>query len=176
MATHRLPIHGGLLPNSSGKVWWEPFSVLATNDTWRHPVLRIDQDGNNNAQLSTREGAYGVFAVPKNYVGSANLIVVWTATITTGGATVVWDFDYRATGGNDTESLDEAAATESVTGSDDVPSAANERLEVSIALTSGNFAVDDTVEFFICNDGTDANDDAACARLLHQLFFEYADA
>lgn len=176
MATHRLPIHGGLAPDSSGKVWWEPFDVLATNDVWRQMVLRIDEAGANNAQLSTRAGAYGEFFVPKNYVDAASLIIVWGASITTGGATVVWDCDYRAVGGNDTESLDQAGNQESVTGSDDVASAAWERLELSIDLTDGNFAVDDTVLFFICNDGTDGTDDAACARILFQLFFQYEDA
>jgi hypothetical protein len=175
MATHRLPILGfGLKPDTSGKVWIEPQSVLGTNDVFDNMIVRIDNDGANNAQLSTRNGVYGRFFVPKNYVGTAAVIIHWTATVTSGN--VVFDFEYRAVGGDDAESLDQSGTQESVTGTDANPSAAWERNELSINLTGSNFAVDDTVNFFLARDGVDANDTAASATLIYNAFFQYADA
>lgn len=122
----------------------------------------------------TRIGFYGGFTVPKNYVGTANLIVVWTTTATTGD--VEWDFDYRAVGGNDTESLDQVGTQESVNANDTAPSAAHERMEISIALTATNFAADDEVEYLFVRDGTDVGDTMAAAAILFELLFEYSDA
>ncbi|KKL73892.1 hypothetical protein LCGC14_2070340 [marine sediment metagenome] len=175
MATHQISILGATTkPDTSGKVWMEPYSILATNDVWQHNIFRFDQDGNNNAQISTRVGVYGIFTVPQNYVGSPIIIPVWTATVITGNC--VWDFDYRAIGGNDTESLDQATAQESVTVTDAAPSAAHERLTPSLSPTAGNFAAGNTVEFLLVVDGTDASDTLAGARLLHNLIFQYGDA
>ena len=42
----------------------------------------------NAAAPTTRIGLRGGFSVPKNYVGSAKVIIVWSATVTTGE--VVW--------------------------------------------------------------------------------------
>lgn len=172
--THRISIFGSLIPNSGGKSWFEPLSVLGTNDAFARMLGRIDQDGNNNAQLSTREGFYGSFNVPKNYVGTAIIIPVWTATVTSGD--IVWDVDYRAVGGNDSESLDQSGAQESLTATDTNPSAAWERMETELALTSSNLAVDDTVQFLVMRDGVAAGDTAAAATLLCDLIFQYADA
>lgn len=175
MATIRTPIIGwACRPDDSGKTWFEPFDVLATNDVWDFLVGRIDENGNNNTQLSTRVGFHGKFAIPKDYVDAATLVVVWTATVTSGNA--VWDFDYRAVGGNDTESLDQSGTQESVSVTDAAPGAALRRLETTADLTDGNFAVDDEVEYFLCNDGADANDTLAGARLLVNAFFQYENA
>lgn len=153
----------------------ESQTVLGTNDVFDNFVIRIDQDGANNAQLSTREGVYGRFAVPKNFVGSTTRVIIhWTATVTSGN--VVWDFEYRAVGGDDAESLDQSGTQESVTGTDANPSAAWERNELAITLTGSNFAVDDTVNYFLARDGVDASDTAASATLLYGAFFEYSDS
>jgi len=55
---------------------------------------------------ATRDLLYGLFNVPKNYVGTASVIIVWTTTAITGN--VVWDFDYRTVAGDDANSLDQA--------------------------------------------------------------------
>lgn len=169
MATHRIPILGAnTSPDATGSVFFEPYSVKATNDVWRHLVLVFND-------TSTRIGVYGVFAVPQNYVGTAKIVAVWTATATTGN--VKWEIDYRAISGNDTESLDQTGNVESAGVQDAAPGAAHRRLEASITLTSANFAVGDTVEFFFVRDGAEtANDTMAAAAILHELFFEYADA
>lgn len=168
MATHRIPILGwSAVPDASGNVFFEPYDVKATNDVWDRLVLVFND-------TATRIGIHGGFTVPKNYVGSANLIVVWTSTATSGD--VEWDLDYRAVGGNDTESLDQAGTQESVNANDTAPSAVNERMEISIALTGANFTVDDEVEFTFFRDGTDAGDTMAAAAIVFQVVFEYSDA
>ena len=150
MATIRIPIlQSGTNPDTSGDVFFEPYSVKATNDVWDRLVAVFND-------TATRIGLHGGFTVPKNYVGSANIIVVWTTTATSGD--VEWDVDYRAVGGDDTESLDQAGTQESVNQNDTAPSAAHERMETSIAVTDANFTVDDEVEFTVFRDGTDAGD------------------
>jgi hypothetical protein len=174
MATHRIPIlNFSTRPDDSGKTWFEALSVLGTNDVWKHLVGRVSQSGLNNDQLSTRVGFYGAFNVPKNFVGTAVLVIYWTGTVTSGNK--VWDFDYRAISGDDAESVDQAGTQESVTGTDAMPSASLERNALSINLTSANFAVDDYVEFFLVEDGTDAADTAAGDALLLGAYFQYAD-
>jgi len=168
MATHRIPILVvGTVPDASGNVFFEPFDVKATNDVWKRLVAIFND-------TATRLGLRGGFTVPKNYVGSAKLVVVWTTSAITGD--VEWDLDYRAVGGDDTESLDQAGTQESVNLNDTAPSAAFERMETLITLTAGNFAVDDEVEFEFFRDGTDAGDTIAAAAILFNLLFEYADA
>lgn len=144
----------------------EPYTVKATNDVWQRLVVVFND-------TSARIGLHGGFTVPKNYVGTAKLVVVWTSTAITGS--VVWDADYRAITGNDTESLDQTTNQESVTVTDVAPGAAHRRLEALLALTSANLAADDEVEFALFRDGTDAADTMAAAAMLFQLLFEYTD-
>lgn len=167
MATKRLPIIGWQsIPNATG-AFFEPYTVKATNDNWSHQPLVLND-------TATRIGISGAFNVPFDYVGTASLVVVWTSTATSGD--VEFDFDYRAIGGNDTESFDQATAQESVNSNDTAPSASHERMEITIDLTDGNFAVNDTVEYKFFRDGTDGGDTIAAAVMVFDLFFEYADA
>jgi len=168
MATHRIPIiEWSAVPDTGGQVWAGAYDEFGTNDVWDRLVLVF-------ADTATRKGLRGGFAIPKNYVGSPALKIVWTATAITGN--VVWDYDYRAVGGNDAESLDQAGTQESVTVTDAAPAAAHNRLEASVALTAANFAVDDEVEFEFFRDGVDAADTMAASALLFGLYFEYSDA
>lgn len=168
MATHRWPIISWpASPDDSGDVFPESFAILATNDVWKRLVYIF-------ADTATRIGLHGGFVVPKDYVGSANLIVVWTSTATAGD--IEADFDYRAVGGNDSESLDQAGTQESVNANDTAPGAALRKMEISIALTDGNFAADDEVEYTFFRDGTDGGDTMAASAILFNLLFEYADA
>lgn len=167
MATHRVPIlDWSMSPDSTGNVTFEPYDIKATNDVWK-ALVGVYADTN------TRLGLRGRFNVPKNYVGTAKLVAVWTSTATSGN--VVWDCDYRAVGGNDAESLDQTSNQESVTVTDAAPGAANRRLEALLTLTSANLAVDDTVEFELFRDGADGADTMAAAALLFDLLFEYSD-
>jgi hypothetical protein len=117
---------------------------------------------------------YGRFRVPKNYVGTAKIVFEWSATLTTGD--VVFDFDYNAVGGNDTESLDPSAWQESVSVTDTAPGTARRKLAAEVSLTSTNLAVDDIVDFFIGRDGAAAADTMAGRAYLFEATFEYADA
>lgn len=172
MATHRIPILGfGTTPDATGECYFEPYPILATNDVWDRLIARF---GSSNAVAPTvRHGLHGGFVVPKNYVASPVIVFVWTATLITNA--VVWDFEYRTVGGNDTTSLDQAGTEESVTVTDTAPTAAHSRLEATVALTAANFSVDDEVEFYLARDGVDAADTLAGSAILFSALFQYAD-
>ena len=166
MATHRIAIiNAWSIPDTSGNVFFEPYNIKATNDVWDRLVLIFND-------TATRLGCAGGFTVPKNYVGSPQIIVVWTSTAITGNA--VFDFDYRAVGGNDVESLDQVGTQESVTVTDAAPGAAHRRLEAAMALTAVNLAVDDEVEFEVFRDGA-AADTIAAAVIVFAVLFQYTD-
>jgi len=167
MATHRISILGNVVPDTSGNIFAEQLDVKGTNDLYDFLVWVFND-------TATKLTLHGRFHVPKNYVGTAAIILVWTSTITTNN--VVWDFDYRAVGGDNAESLDQATHQESVTVTDTAPTAGMNRMEVSVSLTAGNLAADDTVEFLLSRDGADAADDLVGAVILVDAFFQYADA
>lgn len=172
MAIHERTILQQVQPGSSGDVFPQPYSVLATNDVWKHIIFRFGAD--NTIEPTVREGLFGTFTVPQNYVSGAELVIIWTATLITGD--VVWDFDYRAVGGDDLESLDQAGTQEAVTVTDTAPSAAHERMRVTVLLTDANFAAGDTVEFFLARDGAAAADTLAGSAILFDALFRYSDA
>ena len=151
MATHRIPILGfATRPDDTSECFFEPADLnFGTNDLARQFVLAL---GSALAAAPTvKHGVYGAFRVPKNYVGTAKIIIEWSATLTTND--VVFDFDYNAVAGNDTESLDPSAWQESVTVTDTAPGTARRKLTAEVSLTSANLAVDDIVEFFFGRDG-----------------------
>lgn len=168
MATHRIPIFGfGTTPDTSGNAFFEPFDVKASNDVWDRLVAILND-------TATRIGFHGGFQVPQNYVGSASLVIEWTSSATSGD--VEFDFDYRAVGGDDTESLDQAGTQESVNLNDTAPGAAFRKMTCTIDLTDGNFASGDEVTFTLFRDGTDAGDTIAAAVIVFGAYFQYADA
>lgn len=174
MATFRKPIIGfGAKPDTTGECFFEPYGVLATNEASHGDRIICRFGANNAAEPTVKHGFYGGFVVPKNYASTAVLVVVWTSTLTTGA--VVWDFDYRTVGGDDTTSLDQATAEESVTVTDTAPGAAHRRMSPTISMTDGNFTADDEVEFFFARDGASASDTLAGSALLFSLAFQYND-
>jgi len=171
VATHRIPILGfQTIPDTTGRAFFEPYSVKATTDNFKHLVLVLDNPG-----ASEDHGVYGAFDVPVNYVGTAVIRIYWTTTATTG--TCLFAFDYAATGGNDTETLD-GTFDEQIDISDVAPSATDERLNVTGSVTDGNFAAGDLVEFYFYRDGSTGGptDNLAAAVTIHGLYFEYNDA
>ena len=171
MATHRIPILGfATRPDDTGECFFEPEDLnFGSNDLARQFVLALGSA--LAAQPTVKHGVYGAFEIPQNYVGTAKLGVIWAATLTTGD--VVFDFDYRAIA--DDESLDQATWQESVTSTKTVDGTARERDTVLITLTSANFTIADTVEFFFGRDGADSADTAAGRAYVFGLFLEYAD-
>jgi hypothetical protein len=172
MATHRIPILGfATRPDDSGEAFFEPEDLnFGTNDLAKQFVLALGSA--LAAQPTVKHGVYGAFEVPKNYVGTAVVGIIWAATLTTGD--VVFDFDYRAI--TDDESLDPSTWQESVTATKTADATARERDTVTINLTGTNFAVDDTVLFFLGRDGADANDTMAGRAYVFGAFLQYADA
>lgn len=167
MATHRIPV-SLTRPDDSGNVFWEPLNVKATNDVWQHGVWVFND-------TATRLLIYGSFMVPQNYVGTPSIIVPWTSTATTGN--VVWDFDYRAIGGDDAESIDQTGTQEALTVTDAAPTAAFRLLVPSMSLTGSNLAAGDFVQFLLGRDGANASDTMAAAALAMQsIWFQYNDA
>ena len=169
MATHRIPILGAAtLPDATGDMFFENYDVKAANDRWKY-LVGVFNNGAAAAFL------FGMFGVPKNYIGAPKFIIHWTSATTAGN--IVFDVAYRAVGGTDTESLDQTGQSEQVLGASGLggPSIINERVETSIALTGSNFAADDTVQFEISRDPTDGNDTKADAITVHGIYFEYDD-
>ena len=167
MASHELPILGALtLPDSSGNVYPQPYPVLATNDLWKHGTFLF-------LDTATKDSLYGTFTAPRNYVATPQAILIWTSTAITGN--VVWEFAYRGVGGDDTTSLDQATAVETVSATDAAPTATDRRLRLAITLTAANFAAGDTVEFRLSRDGSSASDTMAATAQLHGLLFAYTD-
>jgi hypothetical protein len=170
MATIRKSILGAnTVLDAVGDSYFEPYNILATNDIFRHLILRMG--ANNAAAPTVKSGAYGAFLVPQDFASGATIYIYWTSTLTSGDA--VFDFDYRAVGGNDSESLDQTTFQESVSVTDTAPSATNELMQASVSLTSSNLAAGDLVEFYFARDGTDAADTLAGSALVHHLVFEY---
>lgn len=168
MATHRLPIiNAHTMPDSSGTVFFDVSSNVDTNDRYNHLLLAFTSQG-------ARQGVAGKFVVPKNYVGTASIIVVWRTSATSGD--VVWDFDYTAVGGDNSESMDPSSDQETVTVTDTAGGAAQRRMECSMSLTAANLAADDEVLFNFYRDGVNASDTLAASAWVESILFQYADA
>ncbi len=170
MATHRPEIGPeGCTPDATGRCFFEPYDVKATNDLFKHLVATF-----NDPAAAEAHGFYGAFEVPQNYVGTPAVKIVWTSTATTGNCR--WRFSYRTVGGDDTTSLDQATFEEQVSVTDAAPTATDRRLEASATLTAANFSAGETVEFLFERLDDSGTDTMAAAATLHKLVFSYADA
>lgn len=166
MATHRLSFGALLNPDTSGSVWWQPSSILDSNDLAPTDQMLIFAD------TSTLLTASCHFQVPKNYVGTAKVYVRYKTTVTSGN--VLWTVDYRAIAAG--ESGDPSTWQESLAGSATaVAGTTNLLSDISFTLTDSNLAVDDTVLIRIGRNGAGADTAAASLQLVDAIF-EYADA
>lgn len=167
MATHEISLLGPqTVPDATGFVYQQPYPLLATNDIWGNLVY-IFADGGTTNYL------YGQCTLPQNYVTTAVIVIIWTATATSGN--VVWGFDYRVVGGDDTTSLDQATAVESVTVTDAAPTATDRRLRVTVALTSANLAAGSTLEFRLSRNPSNGSDTMAASAELFDCLLSYSD-
>lgn len=169
MATHQISIFGALRPDTTGRAFFEPYDLKATNDLYRHFVAVF-----NDPSAGQAHGFYGRFLVPQNYVGTPRIKPVWTSTATTGNCR--FRISYRTVGGDNTTSLDQTTHEEQVSVTDAAPGAAHLRLVPELTLTAANFAAGETVEFLFERLDDSGIDTMAAAALLHDLIFEYADA
>lgn len=161
----------GTIPDATSDAFFEPYSILATNDLFRHLILRCG--ASNVAAPTVKAGIYGKVRVPADYNtgGTVTCIVVWNSTVTSGD--VVFDLDYRAVGGDNAESLDQASYQESLTVTDTASGTANNRMIATMTFTAGNLLAGDTLEFFFGRDGADAADTMAGSAMVHELIFSY---
>lgn len=166
MATQRIDVTAKFRSNTS-KNYFEPAIVKATVAPWEDDVL-IMEDG------SARDGVFGGFDIPQTYVGSPQLIVIWTSEATSG--VVAFDYDYRNHGGDDTDSFNQAGTQESANVDDTAPSVAHRRMTAVIALTAGNFAAGDSHKGGLFRDKTDVDDTLADEAIIHYVLFEFSDA
>lgn len=154
------------LPDTSGNVYFEPYPIKATNDFWKHGHFIF-------TDTATKDSLYSMFHVPMDYnsAGTTKIYAVWTSTATTGS--VVWEIAYRSIGGNDTTSLDQTTAAETLSVTASAPSATDRRMIPSVTATAANFAAGDTVELKISRNGTSGSDTMAASAQLLQVLFEY---
>jgi len=166
MATHRISFGQALVPDTSGSVYWQPASILDTNDKWPTDQVLVFAD------TSTLLLAYGHVLVPQNYVGTAKIYVIYKTTATSGNT--LWTVDYRAVA--DGESLDQATYQESLAGAATaVPGTTNLRKDISFTLTAANLAAGDVLQVVIGRNGAGADTVAASLQLVDAVL-EYADA
>ena len=166
MATHRLSFGSLLTPDTSGSVFWQPASVLDTNDLAGTDQVLIYAD------TATLLKGFAHFQVPKNYVGTAKVIVRYKTTATSGN--VLWTLDYRAIAAGETG--DPATWQESLAGTATaVAGTTNLLSDIEFTLTSSNLAVDDTVLVSVNRNGAGADTVAASLQLVDAIF-QYADA
>ena len=169
MATHYKEIGPeGCTPDSTGRCFPEQYLVKATSDLFGHAVMVL-----NNPGAGEEHGFYGTFDVPANYVTSAVVDVAWTSTVTAGNARM--RIRYRSVGGDDTESLDNAAYQETVAVTDVAPTATDRRLVASFTLTAGNVAAGELVEYYFTRLDDTGVDTLAGAITIHKMRFTYSD-
>lgn len=149
------------MPDSSGNVFQEPYTIKATNDFWKYSVWIF-----NNPTAD--ELLHGKFELPVGCASGASFKLVWTSTATTG--TFQYSIRYRVITADDTNSLDQATAIETVTGSDTAPTATDRRMEVTITPTNSNFATAGTVQWILTR--VDTSDTLAAAISVHSLRFQ----
>lgn len=169
MATHYPSILGpNVKPDNSGNVWQEPYSIKATNDFWDFLTWVFANSG------AAKIVIHGTFIVPDNYVGTAKIIIFWTSQTITNN--VVWDFAYRDITGNNTASLDQATAQETVgSGAVAAPGATDRLMQTTLTLTAGNFVAGDIVEFRLSRDKSSGSDTLAGTVQLVDAAFSYTD-
>jgi len=154
------------LPDTTGRCFWESYVVKATNDNFGMDVLIFNQPSTQT------HGLYGQFRVPPDYVAGAAIIVIWTATATSGNCK--FQFAYRTVGGDDTTSMDQATFEETVTATDVAPTAAHRRLTLTISPTAANFTAGETVEFYLTRTDA-ASSEMAAAAIVFDALFQYTN-
>lgn len=166
MATRRLMIDEGLLEDASGSVLWDSSVNYDTNDLFPHKVLAF-------LDTSTKLVASGDFEVPDDYVGSAEIEVIWRCSPTSGN--VVWEVKYRTLAGDNTDSMDPSSVEETASVTDGAGGAAWRRMVATITLTSANLAAGESVLFQIARDGSSGSDTMAGTALIESIRFKYSN-
>ncbi len=152
----------GTMPDTSGNVFAEPYTIKATNDFWGHANFIFND-------TATDDSLYGKFELNTACASGATVTMVWSSTATAGN--VRYTLSYRVITADDTNSLDQATAVEAVTITDTAPGAANRRMSATFTPTNSNFATAGTVEWKLTRTGTSGSDTMAAAAQLVALKF-----
>lgn len=168
MATHRLPILAGAIPDASGRSFFEPMDVKLTTAPFSHMVLILLNPG-----ASEVHGVYGSFEVPTNYVDTASFVIVYS-TSAADTSIAKLDFDYRVRAPS--EDFDVAGFDESLDVDAPDGGTADIRQEVSFTATDGNFTADDTVMYYFTRADESSGDTMAADMIVHNVLFQYNDA
>jgi hypothetical protein len=142
---------GSCRPDDSGKVFFQPWTVVSASSLWKGLVLTY----NDSTELVY---CHGTFDVPKNYTASTSnaFLIDWTSTATTGNR--VWFADYRTVDFTSTEDFGSTTAQQSTSFTDAAPGTAEGGVRAVIAVSSGNFAASDVVQYRIGINGNNASD------------------
>lgn len=164
MATFQLDITNSFKPDASGEVFYEPYLTKDSGAVIDTTVLIFNDSG-------TKDGATTAFVVPKNYIGTAKLIVFWNANATTGNC--IYDLSYltRSNG----EDMGAAATSTSDTVTQGTNGTAFNLNTSTMTLTSSNFTAGDICLLELFRDTLNASDTLAVSAIIHKVVFEYAD-
>lgn len=156
-------VFGGanLIPDSSGNVFAEPFTVLSASAFFAYQIMAF-------ADTSTLDCMYTRFNVPINYQATTTTFIIdWNTTATTGSA--IWTLGYRDVS---TATLAATTAQEALTVTTAVSGTASARTQSSMTATAANFSAGDIVQIRVCRDGV--NEGTLAATLaIHDIRFSY---
>ncbi len=159
------------MPDSVGDAFFEPYSVVATNDLFRHTILRMA--ASNTGGPTVDAGVYGRFTVPSDYQNTPEVIIKWNASVISGS--VQYGLNYRsilASSGSDAESGDASFYFGSGTAVSAVKTTGHLMNQVGISL-SGNIRPGDQFAYYFYRGGGQAADTMTGSALVHDLLFNY---
>ncbi len=164
-------LNASVLPDSSGNVYFEPFTIVASSSAFSNPFFK---HGNFSfLDSTTKDCLYGLTTVPKDLATSTTptFTPVWTASSTSGN--IVWEIAYRDVGGDDATVLNSTTAQVTASTTDAAPSAIFNRLTPSINASTTVLTRGDTLEYRFCRDGSDSSDTMSATATLQSLLFNY---
>ena len=161
--TYTQSVFGGanLIPDSSGNVFAEPFTILSGTAFFAYNIMAF-------ADTSTLDCMYTRWNVPINYTtGATTWIIDWNTTATTGNA--VWTLDYRDVS---TATLAATTSQESLTVTTAASGTASARTQSTMTATASNFSAGDIIQIRVCRNGA-GSDTIAATLAIHDIRFSF---
>lgn len=165
MAEHRVSAAGWQFkPDSTGSVFFEPYSVKASNDRWDYMVGVFEEHDSNVSAQGKRD-------IPQNISSGGTFDIEWTAS--KAGGNVVWGVAYRVVG--DSESFDQTGDQSAFSSSEvSAPSSADNRITTSIGLTSSELTAGSALQWELSRQTADSA--LTGPVTLHGAYLRYDDA
>lgn len=161
--TYTPSVFGGanLIPDSSGNVFAEPFTVLSASAFFAYQVMAF-------ADTATLDCMYSRWNVPINYQATTTTFIIdWNTTATSGNA--IWTLDYRDVS---TATLAATTSQEALTVTTAASGTASARVQSTVTATAANFSAGDIVQIRVCRNGAGA-DTIAATLAIHDIRFSY---